>query len=1242
MYSDAVMLRDLVRKGVEKARSSAQDSDADKQRRKKDSDKRRTSEGAAGSTSAEPSTPAAKSKKSKSGACGGDLSLDLNEEDPLLTATASPQQIKKLKIKTSASDSVVVVPTTTGSSATSTPSHKKGAGGSASAATTPSLKIKIGKDPSGSPAPATSTGSALKVELVVPKMSPVLEEELGRITIKAPPKRPNAHLHSQLQDICQKVLDDVRYALDRNGRQYAELFVQLPSKEDLPEYYKVITNPIDMSNIQRKIREGKYRRVQDFHDHLARVFQNALTFNEPGSEIYSNAVLLRAFMVQCFKKYCTEISTVEMEGEPIEFVPTSSAKKASASKSAVSTPKEKTKAEREELESEEGGDDKKAHGPPTAFWLDEEGTKTEFYIGRDVGRFLSLGKGDLYRNYPLLYRRRCTDEERTSLIEAGIITDNQATVFVVKKLQTDMILEGKGQLFKDISRYRKQKAAEQKLDIPGFTADLSGATSLVSIPTGGSGPGTVVYINNSPLETASPIGSQAETDAALKICSELLSFVETYVDEEGVSISDPFHVLPTREELPEYYQMISNPQDFESIRGRLKSRKYATAADFVRDMGLVFTNATIFNDEASLLVAHAKALQAKFCERACALLPRQTVFSCPFLRQGSSLLTTVVRDLLNRIDKAVDPQTGRLIASAFNVLPDENELPDYYNAVKNPVALSMIRERNFDGSYFTLSEVQEDVFTMCRNARSFNEHGSTFFEDAVALQRFFMNELRAAAEAHGIVTSATNYTEEKLVEELDMEKRVSLASDAMGGEEGKRDYTNEVASEEDGVRYRVGDFVLLANPAPGKPPHVVNVSKLWKGPDGRQYLQAVYYYRPEETFHLATKTFFVNEVLRSNDVFVHPLAQVIRRCYVAFVRDYQRSTPAGIPEEDYFVCESRYTTKGRAMSRIKQWQSHDTVIELIPRDKTLDPRTLPRKKSIFAESASAAASNVSGDPRNVVLSKPPGGANDEMLSNAAASAATASNGGSGGSVATGAAAASSGGSSGGSNSASPKYVYFEAMFVDGMRYRLGDAVYLKTKTASDNPLIARIERLWKDEKDATFFHGSVYLRPEETYHEPECEFMEQEVLKSSITETHSFDNVLGRCQILHVDEYAQHAPLDLAPEDVYVCDSRYAMKQRQASKIKTLGEIKLSQADTQDLQVFREPREIKRAPRPNAEGAEEEVRKRREETLFRFDEMEKQIRSKMKPVDSKDFIKRQHNPSPFTLFSIGKPQRRMY
>ncbi len=60
----------------------------------------------------------------------------------------------------------------------------------------------------------------------------------------------------------------------------------------------------------------------------------------------------------------------------------------------------------------------------------------------------------------------------------------------------------------------------------------------------------------------------------IKKMKKLVEVVNQYQDADGRVLSEPFYQLPTRKELPDYYEIIKRPVDIAKIEQRIESEKY--------------------------------------------------------------------------------------------------------------------------------------------------------------------------------------------------------------------------------------------------------------------------------------------------------------------------------------------------------------------------------------------------------------------------------------------------------------------------------------------------------------------------------------------------------------------------------------------------------------------------------------------------------------------------------------------
>ncbi|XP_078141177.1 putative global transcription activator SNF2L2 isoform X3 [Centroberyx gerrardi] len=102
------------------------------------------------------------------------------------------------------------------------------------------------------------------------------------------------------------IVDTVVNYRDGSGRQLSEVFVQLPSRKELPEYYELIRKPVDFKKIKDRVRNHKYRNVGDLEKDVMLLCHNAQTFNLEGSQIYEDSIVLQSVFKSARQKIAKE------------------------------------------------------------------------------------------------------------------------------------------------------------------------------------------------------------------------------------------------------------------------------------------------------------------------------------------------------------------------------------------------------------------------------------------------------------------------------------------------------------------------------------------------------------------------------------------------------------------------------------------------------------------------------------------------------------------------------------------------------------------------------------------------------------------------------------------------------------------------------------------------------------------------------------------------------------------------
>lgn len=94
---------------------------------------------------------------------------------------------------------------------------------------------------------------------------------------------------------------------------------------------------------------------------------------------------------------------------------------------------------------------------PKAFTLDSN-SEEMYMIGNEVGCYLRMMRGSIYKRYPQLWKRMATSEERKRMFKYAI-HQLPAHVMIVKASEVEELLDGKDAKFKSESAALKEAQA---------------------------------------------------------------------------------------------------------------------------------------------------------------------------------------------------------------------------------------------------------------------------------------------------------------------------------------------------------------------------------------------------------------------------------------------------------------------------------------------------------------------------------------------------------------------------------------------------------------------------------------------------------------------------------------------------------------------------------------------------------------------------------------------------------------
>ena len=248
--------------------------------------------------------------------------------------------------------------------------------------------------------------------------------------------------------------------------------------------------------------------------------------------------------------------------------------------------------------------------------------------------------------------------------------------------------------------------------------------------------------------------------------------------------------------------------------------------------------------------------------------------------------------MLKGIRKPKD-RTGQLKIRHFERLPDKATNPHYFAEIKQPIAIDLIKRKSKRKEYASLELFMKDLDLMFKNAMDYNQDASDIYKDAVDLK----------AEAHHLA---------------DAERR-RPDSEYMG-DDGRLPLPDGILHH--GELYKVGDWVHIQNQNDVTKPIVAQIYRTWQDPDGQKWVNACWYYRPEQTVHQHEKHFYPHEVVKTGQYRDHQIEEILDRCFVMFFTRYNRGRPRNLgADKEVYVCEARYNEEKHKLNKIKTWAS---------------------------------------------------------------------------------------------------------------------------------------------------------------------------------------------------------------------------------------------------------------------------------------------------------------------------------
>ncbi|KAM3620772.1 uncharacterized protein V6R79_001794 [Siganus canaliculatus] len=919
-----------------------------------------------------------------------------------------------------------------------------------------------------------------------------------------------------------QLYEAVRGARNSQGQLISEPFLQLPSRKDYPDYYHQINQPICLHQIKNKMKNNEYESVEHVDSDLTLMFENAKRYNVPHSSIYKRALKLQHIQQMKRKEL---LQRDDDDGDSMLSSATSDTSSTKRKSHKKNTKKNRMKA-----------------------LLAAVTDAREASTGRRLCDLFMVKPSK--KDYPDYYKVILEPMDLRT-IEHNIRSD--------KYMTEDAMVEDMKLMFRNARHYNEEGSQvyndadilekimkDRRKDLGPVTDD----DDMMS-------PKLKIRKNSITLKK-----SKYLTPLQQKL-NELYEAVKNYTDKRGRRLSTIFLRLPSRAELPDYYIAIKKPVDMEKIKGHMLANKYQDVDALVEDLVLMFNNACTYNEPESLIYRDALVLHRVLLETRRDLEGGDDAHVPDVPRLIQELIRSLFVSVLGHQD-----DEGRCYSDSLAEIP----AIDPSGPEKPPLNFEIIRSNVDRGRYKRLDVFQDHMFEVLEKARRLNRTDSEIFEDAVELQQFFIrirDELCKNGEI--LMSPALSYTSKHLHNDVDKEKKEKLPKefeeDKIKREEEKREaekrediggswqsnlqrtYSQDCSFKDS--MYHVGDYVYVEPAEPNLQPHIIYIERLWQDDTGEKWLYGCWFYRPNETFHLATRKFLEKEVFKSDYYNKAPVSKILGKCVVMFVKEYFKLHPEGFRADDVYVCESRYSAKSKSFKKIKMWAMPLSSVRFLPREV---PLPVVRVASMFAVKQEEKPPEITDENKSTdaIMDKerediPMDMANGE-----------------------------------------PACQYYEQLCYNNLWLKVGDCVYIASHGLVRHR-VGRIEKMWMRD-GAGYFFGPIFIHPEETEHEPTKMFYKKEVFLSNLEETCPMTCITGKCIVSSFKDYLSCRPTEVPEENVLLCESRYIESEKQMKKFKGLKRFSLSGKVVEDeIYYFRKLIVPQKEPSPLLDRKIEEL-----------------------------------------------------
>ena len=462
----------------------------------------------------------------------------------------------------------------------------------------------------------------------------------------------------------------------------------------------------------------------------------------------------------------------------------------------------------------------------------------------------------------------------------------------------------------------------------------------------------------------------------------------------------------------------------------------------------------------------------------------------------------------------------------FHRKVNKRVIPEYYDTIKEPIALSTIKQKLAQKTYTSFTDFVRDFALISHNAQVFNRADSGAFQDALVIKEQLQLQLQKLV-AEGVITEEVatlpDLGEIPTYEDVPMEDGAVDAeaeSEEASEDEGEEDDEDEDIDEATGRRKR------------GRPRGRTSIAKReLEGDDEGKRTKA----RPPKLFTPMESR--ITAVLKGIRKPKNQRGQLM-------IKSFDR-LPDKQALPDYYL-------------EIKSPMAYDVLKRKVKRKKYRSLEEFMADVNLMFDNAKSYNQDDSPIFRDAVALQVHAGKLYDEQRAIPDSEFTDEDG---------------------------KLPLPNGILHNGELYKVGDWVHIQNPNDLTKPIPSQIYRTYKSAKGENMVNVCWYYRPEQTVHRFDKHFLANEVVKTGRYRDHHIEEIEGRCFIMFTTRYFKGRPRGL-PEgtEIYVCEARYNEAVHQFNRIKTWASCQPDEVRDKDyeMDLFDHSRKLKKYPSPIA------------------------------------------------------------